>query len=87
MFEDLLKEKLEQIRTVGKTVISGFVPDEIAEQRYSMCLECEYFENKRCRTCRCYMPLKVIFENVQINIGGLIQIMNHRKEIKKGTWN
>ena len=63
MFEDLLKEKLEQIRTVGKTVISGFVPDEIAEQRYSMCLECEYFENKRCRTCRCYMPLKVIFKN------------------------
>ena len=63
MFEDLLKVKLEQIRTVGKTVVSGFVPDEIAEQRYNICLECEYFDNKICSICGCYMPLKIIFKN------------------------
>ena len=65
MFEDLLKEKLEQIRTVGKTVISGFVPDEIAEQRYNVCLECEYFANSKCKVCSCHMSAKVLFKDAK----------------------
>ena len=63
--EELLKNKLEQIKSVGKTVVSGFVSDEIAEQRYNVCLECEYFKNKKCKICSCYMPAKVLFKSAE----------------------
>jgi len=58
-----LKYKTEQMKDFGMTVTSGFVPDEIAEQRYNGCLECKYFKNKKCKVCSCYMPAKVLFKD------------------------
>jgi len=59
-----MMEKANQIRTVGKAVVSGFVPDEIAEKRYNVCLECVEFDNGKCKLCHCYMAAKVLFKEV-----------------------
>ena len=56
---------LENLKNIGKAIISGFVPDEIAEQRYNICLECKYLRNKKCKVCSCYMPAKVLFKDVK----------------------
>ena len=60
-----LKFKTEQIKHFGSAVTSGFVPDEIAEKRYSICMECEYLKNKKCKICNCHMPAKVLFKTVE----------------------
>ena len=62
-----LKFKTEQIKHFGSAVTSGFVPDEIAEQRYNICLECEEFKTslRQCKLCYCYMPMKVLFKKIE----------------------
>ena len=62
---DWMEVKLQQIKGMGEAVVSGFVPDDIAEKRYSVCLECDYFKNKKCKLCSCYMPAKVLFKIVE----------------------
>ena len=65
MIAEWLKFKTDQIKQMGSVVTSGFVPDEIAEKRYNVCLECKYFEDKKCKLCSCYMPAKVLFKNAE----------------------
>jgi hypothetical protein len=60
-----LSWKLSQIKSVGVAVVSGFVSDEIAEQRYNVCLECEKFDNGKCKECGCFMKAKVLFKRVE----------------------
>ena len=60
-----MTEKLKQIEQMGEAVVSGFVPNEIAEQRYNLCLECEEFRGNSCKLCGCYMPAKVLFKKVE----------------------
>ena len=57
MISEWLKYKTDQIKQFGSVVTSGFVPDEIAEQRYNVCLECDYFKDKKCKLCYCYILL------------------------------
>jgi len=61
MIEALVKEKVEQIKKIGQ-FMHILIDDDVAEKRYNICLECEYFINKRCKFCRCYMPAKVLFK-------------------------
>jgi hypothetical protein len=61
---DWVAEKLSQIKSVGEAVVSGFVPDKIAQQRYNVCLECEEFDNGKCKECGCFMRAKVLFKEV-----------------------
>ena len=65
MIAEWLKYKTEQIKQFGSVVTSGFVPDDIAEQRYNVCMECEYFANSKCKLCRCHMPAKVLFKDAK----------------------
>jgi hypothetical protein len=63
MIDDWTKEYLEKIKQIYKAVIGGFVSDEIAEERYNICLKCDYFVSKKCSLCECHMPVKVLFKN------------------------
>ena len=62
---DWVAEKLKQVESIGEAVISGLVSTEIAEKRYSICMECEYLKNKKCKICNCHMPAKVLFKTVE----------------------
>ena len=62
---DWVAEKLKQVESIGEAVISGLVSTEIAEKRYKLCLECEEFDNDRCKLCSCYMKAKVLFKSVE----------------------
>jgi hypothetical protein len=65
---DWVAEKLSQVKSVGEAVVSGFVPDDIAQQRYNVCLECAEFDNSsgygKCKECSCFMRAKVLFKEV-----------------------
>lgn len=43
-----------------------FVPSHIAQRRYTICRECEFFRPflKQCSQCNCFMPAKVRLGNV-----------------------
>jgi len=66
-------EKLDRIKEFGKVVTSGFIADKIAEQRYSICENCDEFGitghgnklllKRGCNVCKCYMPAKVLFRD------------------------
>jgi hypothetical protein len=69
--EELVKEKQKEIAKSVKKVVHGatgeifrMVDEEVEEQRYNICLECNEFREltKQCKICTCFMPMKVKFE-------------------------
>jgi len=72
--EELVKEKQKEIAASVKKVVHGatgeifrMVDEEVEEQRYNICLECEEFREvtKQCKICNCFMPMKVKFEKTE----------------------
>jgi len=57
MAKNLTGEMLASSRNaiMGKPV---FVSQEIASDRYSMCLSCEHLHEERCKLCGCFMEKK-----------------------------
>ena len=68
--EELVKEKQKEIAKSVQPFVTAtgeifeMVDDEVEEQRYNICLECEEFREmtKQCKICNCFMPMKVKFE-------------------------
>jgi len=71
--KDWLIEKTYRIKEFGVAITSGFVPDDIAEARYNVCKDCEYYGiessgnslmfERGCEICYCYLPAKVLFKD------------------------
>lgn len=68
-----LKKKLElqeKEKTSGFLGIDIFVPNDVQQERYNICLDCEHFYEllKNCKICGCVMPLKTKLKNVSCPI-------------------
>ena len=66
-FGSTIKAVTEHAARTG-TVLSS---EEKRSQRYSLCLECQFFEGTmhRCRQCGCFMNSKVLFEAAKCPVG------------------
>jgi hypothetical protein len=73
MFEDQCCKRslLGSLRDTAKKVVKDPVPvpDEVQEQRMSICHQCNKFRNGRCTECGCFMRVKTKFSEVECPIG------------------
>ena len=63
-----LKEKLDQAKEKlqsTETDVKLLVPDEVAKQRFDICLQCEhlYHKTNTCKLCGCFMKIKTTLSN------------------------
>ena len=58
--EDIKK----QVKEFSLSVSSGFVPKEMKDYRWDLCIGCENFKSStnQCLLCNCFMPVKVLFK-------------------------
>jgi hypothetical protein len=62
--------------------MSILASDEIADQRYSFCKECEHLNTLNlCSICSCFMPGKVKFSNSSCPIGKWLDVEHQNLEI------
>lgn len=61
-FVDKLKEKLN---SVSQKIDEALAPEDIKEQRITICKECDQFIKitSQCKMCGCYMPAKTSLAN------------------------
>jgi hypothetical protein len=62
--------------------MSILASDEIADQRYSICKECEHLNAiSLCSICSCFMPGKVKFSNSSCPIGKWLDVKDQNPEV------